>query len=479
MTFTDLDATFNVAQQPSTAGIGFPDWNQTTEYIVKRCLAGERRFRLELRIFGTLLTRGRGNDWVKATDPVTCQRISGLRTESDIITPFYRKINPDTGRPWGYDSTLSNMGNTLIVPLVDMKDMFGNLLKRNVVYQANGNTGLVAICQIANGEVKLPKGCDSEDWLPEEDETLDFEVIAISSIHQLEKYYDNIDSTYSAKSKDDNYSSILVGNNLVDYETGETDLVRWTTESMDGAFNLITGGSIPKNIRSMNNTVTPYLPIIKNVKEETSSVIKHTKSNKTIFKAFCLDLTSLETYNRVSPLLATTFWSNLVNTIQDIVKYKGASTIDYWENRFFTGKKVKNVSKIQTDHKSFEDFIVSDSSSWTQFHFTIEDWIVWELFAIDREVKRDIKDHNLYGHGGSQVVGGKDRKNAAYQSLNYLRVLYLYAVSIGFKKRFTAQQAFEWASQNVSLKLSAVTEPRFLSILSDKKVREALKAKIY
>ena len=33
MKFTELDATFNVAQEYSTAGVGFPDWNQVQQHI--------------------------------------------------------------------------------------------------------------------------------------------------------------------------------------------------------------------------------------------------------------------------------------------------------------------------------------------------------------------------------------------------------------------------------------------------------------
>ena len=43
-----LDATFNVAQQ-STAGVGFPDWNEVQENIVQRVTAGEKAFRISLR----------------------------------------------------------------------------------------------------------------------------------------------------------------------------------------------------------------------------------------------------------------------------------------------------------------------------------------------------------------------------------------------------------------------------------------------
>ena len=479
MSHTELDATFNVAQQ-STAGVGFPDWNQVQQNIVERVSAGEKAFRISLRVFGQLLTRGRGNNWVKASNPVPCQRVSAKRAYTDVIRPFYKAVNPDTGRYWGYDPIMANMGNVLIVPLVDMKDTFGNVLKANRVYQADGNTGLVATSQIANGEVSIPKGYDLEEWLPEDDEELDFEVIAISSIHQLDRYYDTIDSTYSAKSKDDNYSSVLVGHNLVNYETGETNLVPWTTENMDGAINLIVGGAVPKNIPNMNKIVEPLLHIIKRVQSETSTIIKWSKSRQTIFKAFCLDLTSLEVNGSISQIHTLSFLDNLNQKINDLVD---TAAVNYWQQRFFDKKPSRGESMIDTTQKSFIDFIISKDSScgssYKQFNFTIEDWILWELFAIDRDDCREIRDHDLYGHGGNQVVGGTDRKNAAYQALNFLRILYLYAASIKFQKRFTAEQAFDWATVNIHAKCTGGSDPDHVRILSEKKVREALKVKIY
>ena len=472
---TQLDATFNVAQK-STAGVGFPDWNQVQENIVQRVTAGEKAFRISLKVFGQLLARGRGNNWVKASTPVPCQRVSAKRAYTDVIAPFYRAINPDTGRCWGYDPIMANMGNVFVVPLVDMKDTFGNVLKANRVYQADGNTGLVASSQIANGEVPIPKGYSLDEWLPADDEELDFEVIAISSIHQLDRYYETIDSTYSAKSKDDNYSSVLVGHNLVNYETGETDLVSWTTEGMDRPINLIVGGTVPKNIPNMNKVVSPLLHIIKSVREETSTLIKWSKSRKAIFKAFCLDITSLEQNGQINAIHTASFLEGVNKKINKLVD---STTLDYWEKRFFTKKLGRGDSMIETSQPNFVEYISGKTSSWKQLHFTIEDWVVWELFAIDREVFRDVQDHNLYGHGGSDILGGKDRKHAAYQSLNFLRILYLYAASINFKRRFSAEDAFAWATDNVSPKCSAVTDPEYIKILMDKKVREALKVKIY
>ena len=96
--------------------------------IVDRIDDGEKNFRVSLKIFGEALTRSRGGNWAKDISAVTSQRVSKKRALTDVIRPFYFKINPDTGICWGYDHIIANMSNVLVVPLVDMKDTFGNLL---------------------------------------------------------------------------------------------------------------------------------------------------------------------------------------------------------------------------------------------------------------------------------------------------------------------------------------------------------------
>ena len=92
---------------------------------------------------------------------------------------------------------------------------------------------------------------------------------------------------------------------------------------------------------------------------------------------------------------------------------------------------------------------------------------------------RDAQDHRLYGHGGSDILGGKDRTDSAHQELNFLRIILLYAISINFSRRFSAIEAFEWAADNICTKCAAIDQVDRLDILSDKKVKLALKFHIY
>lgn len=449
------------------------NWKTNT---VDRIDSGEKSFRISLKIFGEALTRSHGGNWAKNIIPVTSQRVSAKRAKSDVIVPFYFKINPVTGICWGYDHVIANMSNVLIIPLVDLKDTFGNLLKRGEIYQADGNTGLVAQCQIANGDVDLPNGYDAHQFLADDDASLDFDVIAINSIHELNKYYDVLDNSISAKSKDDNFSSVLVGHNLIDYETGETDLIHWVTSAMDGPINLITGGTVPKDVPSMNKVVEPLLPIIRNVQPYTTSTIKWAKERSAIFKSLCLDITKLQQDGKVS----YNYNEELFDALNEKINTLADSDLNcYWNDRFFVGKTSHGASKIETSLKSFDKFVCSTTSSWTQLHFTIEDWILWELFPITREILQNAQDQRLYGHGGKDILGGKNRKDSSYQSLNFLRILYLYALTLKPSRRFTAQEAFEWASDNICKKCAAIDQVDRLDILSDKKVKCSLKEYIY
>lgn len=444
--------------------------------VTDRIDSGEKSFRISLKVFGEALTRSRGGNWAKDINAVSSQRVSSKRAFTDVIQPFYFKINPDTGVCWGYDPVIANMSNVLVVPLVDMKDTFGNLLRQGEIYQADGNTGLVAQCQLVNGDVDIPKGYDVSHFIAEEDASLDFDVIAIKSIHELNKYYDVLDNSISAKSKDDNFSSILVGHNLIDYETGETSLISWVTCSMDGPINLITGGTVPKDVPSMNKVVEPLLPIIKDIQPYTIPTVKWGKDRASIFKAFLLDITKLQQDGKVSFKYNQELFDNLNEKINALVD---CDLNSYWDARFF-GKKVPNgASKIFTDKVNFEKFVCSTTSSWTQLAFTIDDWILWELFPVTREMLQNAQDQRIYGHGGKDILGGKKRKDASYQSLNFLRIMYLYAHTLKPSRRFSAQEAFEWASDNICKKCAAIDQVDRLDILSDKKVKSTLKEYIY
>ena len=169
----------------------------------------EKSFKTKLKIFGELLIR-KGNRWVKDTDPVTMQRDSSKRAKTDVLDAYYFKKNPSTDRCRGYDRVAANMGNTLIVTTKDIVDIFGVKIPAFSILQLNGNTNLVAQCQLLNGDIPIPNDYQLSDFTASKDEELDFDVMVISNQADYNFYYKIIDNTVSAKSKDDNYSSCLV-----------------------------------------------------------------------------------------------------------------------------------------------------------------------------------------------------------------------------------------------------------------------------
>lgn len=446
------------------------------EKLIDQVLNNNKKsFRISLKVYGELLVR-KGNRWIKNTEPVPMQRLSEERALTDVLKAYYFKKNPDTGRCRGYDSIAANRGNTLIVTTKDIVDIFGTLIPEYSILQLDGNTNIVAQCQLLNGDVAIPNDYTLDDFVAPKDEVLDFDVILVSTQAQLNFYYDTIDNTTSAKSKDDNYSSCLVGHGLLNYETGETNLVGWTVKDMDRPLSYLSGVTIPKDIPSMNFIVSDYLSTIQNVKEETTPIINNGGSNKAIWKAFCLDIAQLELCGKFPEMQVVSFLDNLSKQIKIA---SDCSVEEYWSSRFFGVKKLKGSSKIDTKLDSFKKFISSPKSSWTQLYFTTEDWILWELFSVSRDDVRDVQDHRLYGHGGSDILGGKDRTDSAHQALNFLRIMLLFGISINFSRRFSAIEAFEWAAENIAVKCAAIDQIDRLDILSDKKVKLALKSYIY
>jgi hypothetical protein len=435
----------------------------------------EKSFRVSLNVYGELLAQ-KGNRWVKNTEPVPMQRLSEDRAYTDVLRAYYFKKNPDTNRCRGYNHVAANRGNDLIITTKKIVDIFGNVIEAWSILQLNGNTNLVAQCQLLNGEVAIPNDYTLDEFIAPKGEKLDFDVTLVSTQAELNFHYDTIDNTTSSKSKDDNYSSCLVGHGLLNYETGETDLVSWTTKDMDRPLSYLVDQTVPKDIPSMNIIVTEYLNVIKNVREETTSIVNNGNSNKAIWKAFCLDISQLELSKKFPQLQVTSFLDNLSTQIKIA---SDCNVEEYWSSRFFGIKLPKGSSKIGTKLNSFRKFICSPKSSWVQLCLTAEDWILWELFSVDRDSVRDIQDHRLYGHGGCDILGGKDRKDSAHQALNFLRIILLFGISINFNRRFSATEAFEWAAENIAVKCSAIDQVDRLDILSDKKVKSALKSYIY
>ena len=131
----------------------------------------------------------KGNRWVKGTQPVSMQRDSSKRAKTDVVDAYYFKKNPDTGRCRGYDRVASNMGNTLIVTTKDIVDTFGVKIPAYSILQLNGNTNLVAQCQLLNGDISIPNDYQLSDFTASKDEKLDFDVIVISNQADYNFYY--------------------------------------------------------------------------------------------------------------------------------------------------------------------------------------------------------------------------------------------------------------------------------------------------
>jgi hypothetical protein len=114
----------------------------------------EKSFRVSLDVYGELLTQ-KGNRWVKNTEPVPMQRLSKGRAYTDVLQAYYFKNNPDTNRCRGYNHVAANRANDLIITTKKIVDIFDNIIEAWSVLQLNGNTNLVAQCQLLNGDVTI------------------------------------------------------------------------------------------------------------------------------------------------------------------------------------------------------------------------------------------------------------------------------------------------------------------------------------
>lgn len=438
----------------------------------------ERSFNIKLRMYEDLLIKEGENLFKKNTTPISMQRLSAGRDVTDVFKTHYKKIDPDTGRYVGYDHVSSNMGNVLVVTDKDITDRFGNFYPAYSILHINGNTNLVLQCNLLNGKVSVPEDYTLDEFVAPQGEKLDFHVIVCSTKGQLSRYYGNIDNTANAKSKGDNYTSCLVGHNLLDCETGKTDLVHWTTKDMDRPLAYLAVRSIPKDIDEMDDILKDYLDVLKKVRKETTNIVNHGGSNSAIWKAFMMDITKLEIDGKINPLICDSLFASLKNEISSI---SDKNVMEYWDGRFFSGKRKKKTdSKIQTQIKTFREYIKSARCNIFQLNFTFQDWILWELFSIGRNLEPECQAYRIYGHQGNDILGMKgSRECAGHQALNFLRLILLYCIANGFANRFEIIDVFEWASENGVNSCTAIGTIDRLDLLGDMKVRLALKAKIY
>ena len=109
----------------------------------------EKSFILQLPVYNGLLKK-EGNTYKKNTIPVTLQRNSEERDETDIYRTYFL-AKDSRGRYRGYNSLAANRGNMIVAPTKDFYDCFGNLVTAWDPLQMDGNTLLVLVSNIKNG----------------------------------------------------------------------------------------------------------------------------------------------------------------------------------------------------------------------------------------------------------------------------------------------------------------------------------------
>ena len=305
----------------------------------------EKSFNLQLPIYNGLLKK-EGNNYKKNTIPVTLQRNSEERDETDIYRTYFL-AKDSKGRYRGYNSLAANRGNMIVVPTKDFYDCFGNLIKAWIPLQMDGNTLLVLVSNIVNGLITLPKDYSLSSFIPDKDERMPYEIVLIDSNDEYEAIYETIAHSTAGKSKSDNYTSVLGGYGLLDVTTGKSDLVKWTQSDMDRPLGLVDNNAVSKKVPEMAKTFKQYQEIIENVDERTSSIVYNSGSWNAVFRALCLDMTSLSRLS-LGFIKYSDFLDSLVKEIKEI---SNQDVEDYWQHRLFPLKTTRNSSKINCQLK--------------------------------------------------------------------------------------------------------------------------------
>ena len=395
------------------------------------------------------LVEKRGNFYRKVLDPVSLQRNSEDRAESDVYRTFFLQKD-ESGRYVLYNSDTANRGNMIVVPTTDIVDNFGNTFKAWTPMQMDGNTLIVTLCKILNDELDIPKGYLVSDCVPEAESTLRHEIVLISSNDEYERIYRSIDHTASSKSKNDNYTSVLNGFGCLDVTTGQSNLTPWLLNDMDGPISLIDNNTVPKDVGAMADVVKPYLPVFKNVPTITAQIVSYGSTYSKIYRAFCVDMTAAY-MNDKAPYF-NQFLNQLTSEIKNI---KDSNVEDYWQEKLFGRKKVRGGSTIKWQgKKNFSSWIRDRAADVWKLRFTAIDWILWELFYIERDTGKnaDVCDYNIYVNGGANILGSKDRKEHMYKELNFLRLVFIYAMQNGLNKSFTLEELNEWCDNTDEFK---------------------------
>jgi len=395
------------------------------------------------------LVEKRGNSYSKVLDPVSLQRNSEDRAEGDVYRTFFLQKD-ENGRYVLYNHDTANRENMIVVPTTDIVDNFGNTIEAWTPKQMNGNTLIVTLCKLLNGELDIPKDYLLSDCVPEAESTLRYEIVLISSNDEYNRIYRAIDHTASGKSKNDNYTSVLNGFGYLNATTGQSNLTSWLLNDMDGPISLIDNNTVPKDVDVMADVVKPYLPVFENVPAITSQIVNNGSTYSKIYRALCVDMTAAY-MNGKAPHF-NQFLNQLVSEIKII---KDSNVEEYWQNKLFGRNKVRGGSTIKWQgEKNFSSWIRDRVADVWKLRLTAVDWILWELFYIERDTgnNKDVCDYNIYVNGGANILGAKDRKEHMYKELNFLRLVFIYAMQNGLKKSFTLEDLNEWCDNTNEFK---------------------------
>ena len=414
----------------------------------KEFAQGVESFFMSIPVFGGLIVK-EGNTYKKVPVPVTEQRDSSERWLGDIWRAYFLQKDSN-GRYRGYKSIVANEGNIIFIPTKSFDDCFGNTIEAWKPLQANGNTLLVTITNILNGNVTIPKDYSINDFIPEFDEELNFKIVFVNSRDEFEMVYETIDNSAAGKSKSDNYTSVLGGLGLLNVTTGETDLVSWTTSDMDRPLGLIDNNSIPKKIPEMTKIFKLYQDVVENVDERTFQIVKYSNAWNAVFRAFCLDMTSLHMKRQASH-----YDLFLTSIVKEISIISDMNTEEYWQMKLYKGGR--GSSRVISQLKDFSSWIRHKNATVFKLKMTPVEWVIWELFSIDSRSThgvRDVRENLIYVKGGSDILGGKDRSMHMYKLLNFLRLVFIYGTQKGFDTSVDLTGLFNWATDFDKLKIT-------------------------
>ena len=145
---------------------------------------------------------------------------------------------------------------------------------------------------------------------------------------------------------------------------------------MDRPLGLIDNCAVPKKVQDMAKTFSQYQDIIKNVDPRTSSIIKYSHSWNAVFRALCLDMTSLHLKDEAP--YYDEFLDELLKKIDDI---SDGDVLQYWQDNLSFGKTKKSNIISQMGDKDISKWLMSDRDNTSVFKLRLNviDWILCEI----------------------------------------------------------------------------------------------------